>query len=268
MQSLLNQGYILGVDNFYTSPELFEILLDKKTDAVGTVRSSRKMLSQEVKSKVLKKGETVVQYKHKMMHMKWRDKKYVNMLGTIYEDSMEEVTVAGQQVRKPDVCIKYRKHHMAGIDKMDQIISVQTAVRKGVNKYYKKIFLRLLDIATLNCHVIYKANGGRKCFLDFKLQLIAEIISKHGGDIYHLRKPSRDLSLGPCPARLTGRHFIVETGSHDAGSDRKVQRQCAYCAMLKKKKRSIYSCDVCQVTLCVVPCFKLYHTVAALPKDD
>ena len=94
MQSLLNQGYILGVDNFYTSPELFEILLDKKTDAVGTVRSSRKMLSQEVKSKVLKKGETVVQYKHKMMHMKWRDKKHVNMLSTIYEDSMEEVTVA------------------------------------------------------------------------------------------------------------------------------------------------------------------------------
>lgn len=31
MQSLLNQGYILGVDHFYTSPELFEILLDNKT---------------------------------------------------------------------------------------------------------------------------------------------------------------------------------------------------------------------------------------------
>lgn len=73
-----------------------------------------------------------------MMHMKWRDKKYVNMLSTVYEDSMKEVTVAGKQVSKPDVCIKYRKHHMAGIDKMDQIISVQTSARKeGVKKYYK-----------------------------------------------------------------------------------------------------------------------------------
>lgn len=267
MQSLVNQGYILGVDNFYTSPELFEILLDNKTDAIGTVRSNRKLLSPVVRSKVLKKGETVVEYKHKMMHMKWRDKKYVNMLSTIYEDSMEEVAVAGQRVSKPDVCIKYRKHHMAGVDKMDQIISVQTSARKGVKKYYKKIFLRLLDIAALNCHVIYKTNGGRKCFLDFKLQLIEEIISKYGSDIYCLKKPSSDLSLGPCPARLSGRHFLVETGPHDENSDKKVQRQCVYCALLKKKKRSIYSCDVCQLTLCVVPCFKLYHTVAALPKN-
>ena len=190
------------------------------------------------------------------------------MLSTIYEDSMEEVTVAGQQVSKPDVCIKYRKHHMAGVDQMDQIISAQTSARKGVKKYYKKIFLRLLDIASLNCHVIYKANGGRKCFLDFKLQLIEEIISKYAGDIYHLRKPSSDLSLGPCPVHLSGRHFIVEIASHDENVDKKVQRQCAYCALLKKKKRSIYNCDVCQLTLCVVPCFKLYHTVAALPKNE
>ena len=70
MQSLLNKGYTLGIDNFYTSPELFEILLDNETDAIGTVRSNRKLLSQVVKSKVLKKGETVVEYKHKMMHMK------------------------------------------------------------------------------------------------------------------------------------------------------------------------------------------------------
>ena len=78
------------------------------------------------------------------MHIKWRDKKYVIMLSTVYEDSVEEVTVAGKQVSKPDVCIKYRKHHMAGIDKMDQIISVQTSAQKGVKKYNKKIFLRLL----------------------------------------------------------------------------------------------------------------------------
>ena len=91
MQSLLNQGYILGVDKFYTQPELFETVLDSKTDAVSTVRSNIKLLSHEVKSKVVKKGETIVEYKHKMMHMKWRDKNYVNMLSTIYEDSMEEV---------------------------------------------------------------------------------------------------------------------------------------------------------------------------------
>lgn len=81
-----------------------------------------------------------------MMHMKWRDKKYVNMPSTVYEDSMEEVTVAGQQVNKPDVCIKCRKHHMSGVDKTDQIISVQISAHKCVKKYYNKIFLRFLAL--------------------------------------------------------------------------------------------------------------------------
>lgn len=70
-------GYILGVDNFYSSPELFEILLENKTDTVGTVRFNKKMLSQEVLSKALKKDATIVQYKHMMMHMKYKDKNMV-----------------------------------------------------------------------------------------------------------------------------------------------------------------------------------------------
>ncbi|MPC58023.1 hypothetical protein E2C01_052015 [Portunus trituberculatus] len=37
------------------------------------------------------------------------------------------------------------------------------------------IVSRLLDIASVNCHVIYKANGGQKCFLDLELKLIEEL---------------------------------------------------------------------------------------------
>lgn len=79
------------------------------------------------------------------------------MLSTIFDDYTEKVTVRRKQVNKPYACIKYyKKHHMAGMDLMDQIISVQ----KGVKKYYKKLFLRLLNIATLKYHVNYKLNGG------------------------------------------------------------------------------------------------------------
>lgn len=114
-----------------------EILLDNKTDAVGSAIFNRKILSLEVTSKTPKEGETVVQYKQ-MLLMKWKDKEYVNMLSTIHDDPMEEVTVGGKEVRKPDVFIKYKRCHMAGVYLMDQISSTSSA-RKGVKKYYKKI---------------------------------------------------------------------------------------------------------------------------------
>ena len=47
----------MGMDNYYASPELYEILLENRTDAVGTVRFNRKNLSTVVSKKKLKKGK-------------------------------------------------------------------------------------------------------------------------------------------------------------------------------------------------------------------
>ena len=200
------------------------------------------------------------------MHMKWRDKKYVNMLSTIYDDSMETVQSGGKEVSKPSVRIKYKKLHMGGVDLMDQITSASSITRKGITKYYKKIFLRLIEMSLHNCHVIYKRNGRQKKLLDFKLLLIEQIVHTYGKDVYWIRKPTSSVTLGPCPTRLSGRHFPVETLSVEGDTTKKVQRRCTFCAMQKKVKRSIYSCDICQVSLCKTPCFKLYHSSEQLPK--
>ena len=145
--------------------------------------------------------------------MKWKDKKDVNMLSTIYEGEMEEVSVAGKQTMKPTVCIRYKKELLAGVDLMDQITSCASLVRKGVKKYYKKIAFRLLEICIQNCHCIYKKNRGQKTFLQFKLQLIHDILLRYENDVYWKTKPTA-ASLGNCPSRLTGRHFpVVLTGA-------------------------------------------------------
>ena len=160
VEPLLNQGYCVGMDNYYTSPELYEILLENRTDAVGTVRFNRKNLSTVVSKKKLKKEESIHQFKRKMMHMKWKDKNDVNMLSTTYEPNMERAKVAGKETMKPTVCINYKRHHMAGVDIMDQITSCASPVRKSVKKYYKKIFFRLVEISIQNARCIYKRNGG------------------------------------------------------------------------------------------------------------
>ena len=71
--------------------------------------------------------------------------------------------------------------------------------------------------------------------------------------------------------RLSGRHFlekIVENG-------KTLHRQCIVCSAAEKQmlappraweKRgrcghmSAYRCKQCNMTLCITPCFKLYHT--------
>ena len=87
LEPLLNQGYCLGIDNYYVSPELYDILLENKRDAVGTVRCNRKNLSEGVTHKKLKKEKTVKQFKGKVMHI---NKKDVNMLSTTYDGEMKE----------------------------------------------------------------------------------------------------------------------------------------------------------------------------------
>ena len=137
-EELLNKGYCFGIDNYYASPELFDILVANSIDAVGTVRYNRKNLSAFVKKTKLKKGETNAQYKGKLIHLKWKDKKDVNKLSTIHNEERQKITVAGKKCIKPTICIEYKNNHMAGVDLMDQITSAASLLRKGLKKYYKK----------------------------------------------------------------------------------------------------------------------------------
>ena len=181
------------------------------------------------------------------------------MLSTIYNDEMEEVRVGGKATNKPSVCINYKKFR--GVDLLDQISSPSPSYRKIIKNYYMKNFFRLLELTLHNNHVIYKYNGGRKTLLDFKLQLVEMLITSYGQDVHRLRKPAGLLELRVVPTRLTGRQFLIETG----GEGKKIQR-CLYCLIKIRNKRSIYSCDMCEIAICPTPCFKLYHTEEKLKK--
>jgi hypothetical protein len=61
-EPLLGKGYTVWTDNYYNSPELAHFLKRHNTDCLGTLRLNRKNAPQEVKTKKLKKGETVCQH--------------------------------------------------------------------------------------------------------------------------------------------------------------------------------------------------------------
>jgi hypothetical protein len=75
MAPLLNQGFCVIMENWFSSPDLFHKLCSKQTDTMGTVRQNKKGVSAEIKSAKLKKGEHVSVYKDRLMIMKWKNKK-------------------------------------------------------------------------------------------------------------------------------------------------------------------------------------------------
>nr|CAD7397005.1 unnamed protein product [Timema cristinae] len=74
-EPLLNQGYAIHTDNWYSSPTLFRLLLDNKTYALGTVRKHRKNMPAAVVSKKLTAGEMVLG--RCVYHVTWQDSAWV-----------------------------------------------------------------------------------------------------------------------------------------------------------------------------------------------
>jgi hypothetical protein len=77
---LLNQGYRIIMDSWFSSPDLFHKLCSKQIDAMGTLCQNRKGAPAEIKGTKLKKGEHISVYKGRLMLMKWKNKKIFVLL--------------------------------------------------------------------------------------------------------------------------------------------------------------------------------------------
>lgn len=147
---------------------------------------------------------------------------------------------------------------------MDQHLADYEIPRKRGKKYYKKIFFHFFDLALWNSFVLYLKNGGTKTALQFRLDIVREILEKYNSDVTS-PKPGRP-GTTPNPLRLTGRHFPEFLPA----TDKKINptRQCAMCSRVRDangkriRRESRYYCPDCNVTLCVAPCFRVYHTVS------
>ncbi|CAI9590647.1 unnamed protein product [Staurois parvus] len=170
LEPLLNQGYCVTTDNFYTSPELYEVLIKNKTDAYGTVKSNRRGMPSTFAQKQLKTGEMVAWQKGKMMAMRWRDKKDVCLMSTVHNLSTGMVHTRGaKDVLKPQLVIDYN-NTMGGVDRADQAMTFYPAMRKQ----QKKIIRRYSGIFLNN------AFGTRTSFTEQRVTSLLFILSLSG----------------------------------------------------------------------------------------
>ena len=188
------------------------------------------------------------------MALRWRDKKYVNMLSTIHDDSTVEIVVRGKKAVKPQVCLDYNDK-MGGVDLSDAYLASYPSARKRLKKYYKKQFRHIMDMATFNAYLLYKKCGGEWIRLKFILILVDRLIETNKGGA---QRESHRPSLEQSPLRLTAQHFPDEIPPTSCNS--KPQRRCHVCYTNKQRKQTYFMCKECDKALCVSPCFKIYHT--------
>lgn len=74
-KSIINKGYTLFLDNWYSSPNLFLKLHQQKTNVIGTVRKNRKNMPQDMQKHILKKGEFVWRCCNNLIALRWKDKR-------------------------------------------------------------------------------------------------------------------------------------------------------------------------------------------------
>lgn len=265
MKPLLDKGYCLTTDNFYTSPELAELLVSRSTDMYGTLRKTRRGVPPALKGKKLKKGEVAAFSKGKLMAIQWKDKKDVTLLSSVHNCAMKSVVKRGKRKDKPVVVVDYNDT-MGGVDRVDQHLADYPIPRKRGKKYYKKIFFHLLELSIWNSFVLYNKTGGRKTHLDFRLGLIEQLIETYHPNVVSPRA-GRPPAM-PHPRRLTERHFPEVIPPTEKKSN--PTKQCFICcrkrdARGKKLRRETrYYCPNCEVCLCITPCFRVYHTSAVI----
>ena len=160
----------------------------------------------------------------------------------------------GQCTKKPNCILEYN-NNMGGVDHVDQIIHGCVSFRKTL-KWYKKYFLYLLDVTICNSLVIWNClHPNRKNFREIKEDIISGLLEKYYKPKRKFYNKGKKFYVNPL--RFNSRCFPKKIPP----TTKKCHptKRCALCKQNGVRKETIYFCQNCDVSLCVVPCFELYH---------
>ncbi|XP_008403127.1 piggyBac transposable element-derived protein 4-like [Poecilia reticulata] len=260
---LLGRGYHLYVDNFYTSPKLFNKLKSHHIAACGTIRQTRVNFPKTTRntlSRSADRGDMRWLRKDGLLFVKWKDTKEVAMCSTFHKaysgDTVkrrvrEEGKWCVKDITIPDAARDYNKY-MGGVDLSDALIQYYT-VRSKTMKWYKTFFYHFIDIAVVNSFILFKMlmreKGqpllGQKKFREL---LLEELV----GEAKALVQASSP-KAGPPKMCMPSHYGYV-------GVD--LRRTCVYCKKAGQLRKTSVYCIKCDVALCCLSsrnCFRDFH---------
>ncbi|CAC5385904.1 unnamed protein product [Mytilus coruscus] len=195
---IVGQGYHVYVDNFFSSPKLFQDLFDNyQIAACGTVRKNRSGLPADFMLKhpvgIDNRGDMKFFQRKSISGVLWKDKKIVTAISTIHDHSRFEVQrlvqIDGQfdkaDIPCPKIIVDYTKY-MGGVDKADQYIQYYCFNQK-TQKWYKRVFFKFLEILKYNAYRLFLlspnhqtvGNSPAMTYLQFSRQIASSLIDEY-----------------------------------------------------------------------------------------
>ena len=121
--TLLDKGYRVHMDNFYSSLRLYLYLRERQTLACGTVNPLRGVPDQLRNQRLAAEQSVALCGDNKIIATMYASTKTVHLLSTAHSRKEERVTNRTRTgfINEPTVAISYNKN-MGGVDKTDQLI--------------------------------------------------------------------------------------------------------------------------------------------------
>jgi hypothetical protein len=259
-----NQHHIY-MDNFFSSPTLFEELAGKELGACGTLRANRLGVPQRIKDsqKKLKKTDPPVFVRDgKLLYVAWQDKKPVNVITSLHNSETFEKTMRckdaatnfQRKIIKPKTIELYNQH-MGGVDLADQKLQVYLNIHRTV-KWWKKLALYLLEASFVNALIIYRSlHPGEKVRADkFRLAIIHGLVANHTRHLPPTRHPDP-------PGRMVGRHWLG-INKNVTAKGRQSYPDCVVCSDRSiQRDQTKHICQQCELPMCPYPCFERFHSL-------
>ncbi|XP_061079005.1 piggyBac transposable element-derived protein 4-like [Conger conger] len=269
---LLGKGYHLYVDNFYTSPVLFNKLAQNHIAACGTIRANREGFPRTTTNDFPKnpeRGDMRWIRKGNLLFVRWVDTKIVNVCSSFHKAYSGATTLRklkgadGQWqrgvVHVPDACKDYNMH-MGGVDLSDALINYYSVHGKTM-RWYKTFFYHFIDIAVVNSYILHKAVASTRNQTPLSHKRFREVLMREM--VEQAKAIVAEAAPRPSLTNTCMPVYRGKTGTQD-------RRKCVVCATkakqmpgskAKEMKTPIY-CSKCNVSLCLVPernCFLEYH---------
>jgi hypothetical protein len=131
-EPLLDISHPLNFDNWYSSPDLYIQLTERKINVIGTVKPNRRDMPQDISKTKLKRGDHEIWSGKNILCVKWKDNKDVHFLSMKHKSAdithtcklkRKRGQTPRKEVEKPECALEYQKG-MGGVDLQDQVTAV------------------------------------------------------------------------------------------------------------------------------------------------